>query len=206
MDRFFPSTGKLPLKLTFFLLLCLLCVPVSTTAEEHVINPQSIPAQEYTAKPGDFITVTVWERQTLSGTVTVDTNGNITLPVPIGSISVVGLTATQISDLLTERLEEYMVSPTVFVSISPAEGFTVHVLGEADLKKVRVIRGTGEIEQIDISTLKEAIPKDFSTIRSFTLYPGDTFEVQKKRKLINWSWPLALTVVSVISIVYNMIK
>jgi len=87
-------------------------------------------AQEYTANPGDIITVTVWERQTLSGAVKVDANGNVTLPMPIGSIKVVGLTTKQISELLTERLKEYMVNPTVFVSITPAEGFTVHLLGE----------------------------------------------------------------------------
>lgn len=100
-------------------------------------------AQEYTVKTGDLITVTVWERQTLSGTVKVDTNGNITLPLPIGSVSVVGLTATQITDLLTERIREYVVNPTVFVSISPAEGFNVHVLGEVLLPDfVKVPEGT----------------------------------------------------------------
>jgi protein involved in polysaccharide export with SLBB domain len=103
------------------------------------IEPQSdqneIPqiVEEYTAKPGDMITITVWERQALSGAVKVDTNGSITLPMPIGSVKVVGLTAKQISDQLVERLKEYMVNPTVFVSITPAEGFTVHVLGEVQL-------------------------------------------------------------------------
>ena len=112
---------------------------------------QSAPAQEYSAKPGDFITVTVWERQTLSGTVTVDTQGNITLPMPIGSVLVFGLTATQIADLLAKRLEEYMINPIVFVSISPAEGFTVHVLGE--------VRSPDFIRVADGTTLQEAISR-----------------------------------------------
>lgn len=116
-----------------------------------LVLAQSVPAQEYTAKPGDLITVTVWERQTLSGTVTVDANGNIALPMPIGSVSVVGLTATQISNLLTERLREYMVSPTVFVSISPAEGFTVHVLGE--------VQSPNFIKVPDGTTVQEAITR-----------------------------------------------
>jgi protein involved in polysaccharide export with SLBB domain len=109
------------LRLIFIALIsCILLLAQSAVAQE----------EEYTAKPDDLITVTVWERQTLSGTVKIANNGNITLPMPIGSVKVAGLTATQISDLLTERLKEYMVNPTVFVSISPAEGFTVHVLGE----------------------------------------------------------------------------
>jgi len=108
-------------------------------------------SQEYTVKRGDFITVTVWERQALSGTVVVDTHGNITLPMPIGSVSVAGLTATQISDLLTARLEEYMVNPTVFVSISPAEGFTVHVLGE--------VRSPDFVKVPENTTVQEAITR-----------------------------------------------
>ena len=84
-----------------------------------ILLAQIAVAQEYTVKPGDMITVTVWERQTLSGTVTVDTNGNITLPMPIGSVKVVGLTAKQISDLLTELLKEYMVNPTTGFSTPP---------------------------------------------------------------------------------------
>ena len=95
-----------------------------------ILLAQSVVAQEYTVKPGDLITVTVWERQTLSSTVTVDVNGNITLPVPIGSMSVAGLTAQQISDLLTERLKEFIINPTIFVSVTPAQTFTVHIIGE----------------------------------------------------------------------------
>ncbi len=91
---------------------------------------QTQPNQEYMAKRGDTVTITVWERESLSGTVIIDSNGNITLPMPIGSVQVVGKTATQISQMLTDRLKEYSINPTVFVSISPSEGFNVHVLGE----------------------------------------------------------------------------
>ena len=73
--------------------------------------------QEYTAKRGDSVTVTVWDRQSLSGTIMVDPNGNITLPMPIGAVSVLGMTATQIGKILTDKIKEYQVNPTVFVSI-----------------------------------------------------------------------------------------
>ena len=90
----------------------------------------SIAAQEYAVNPGDTITITVWEKDSLSGVVVVDANGYISLPSPIGSVRVSGLTATEISQLLTERLKEYIRKPTVFVSVTPAQGFTVHILGE----------------------------------------------------------------------------
>lgn len=116
-----------------------------------LVFTQVSPAQEHTARPGDFITVTVFERQTLSGTVTVDGNGSITLPMPIGSVPVVGLTATEISDLLTDRIKEYVINPTVFVTISPAEGFIVHVLGE--------VLSPNFIKVLDNTTVQEAITR-----------------------------------------------
>ena len=134
----------------FIVLICCILLAQIAVAQRGDIGTEN-PATEYTVKPGDLITVTVWERQTLSGTVTVDTNGNITLPMPIGSVKVAGLTAKQISDLLTERLKEYMVNPTVFVSISPAEGFTVHVLGE--------VQSPDFIKVPDGTTVQEAITR-----------------------------------------------
>ena len=94
------------------------------------ILAHSALAQEYAAMPGDTINVTVWERDSLSGTVVVDANGYVALPPPIGSLKVTGLTASEISALLSQRLKEYIKTPTVFVSIKASVGFTVHVLGE----------------------------------------------------------------------------
>ncbi|MEK7397405.1 MAG: SLBB domain-containing protein [Candidatus Poribacteria bacterium] len=132
--------------------------------------------QEYIAKRGDSVTVTVWDRQSLSGTIMVDPNGNITLPMPIGAVSVLGMTATQIGKILTDKIKEYQVNPTVFVSISPAEGFTVHVLGEVRAPDfVRVPEGT---------TVQEAITRaggwtDFADKENIRLIREES-EIDKK--------------------------
>lgn len=107
--------------------------------------------QEYTVKRGDVISVTVLERPSLSGTIIVDHNGNITLPIPIGAVNVLGKTATEISKILTDKVKEYVVNPTVFVSVTPSEGFTVHVLGE--------VRSPDFIKVPDGTTIQEAITK-----------------------------------------------
>lgn len=109
----------------------------------------NLSVSDYVARTGDSVVVTVWEQQSLSGTVTVDSNGNISLPMPIGSFSVIGLTAKQISDIITERIKEYIVNPTVFVYIVPAEGFTVHVIGE--------VQRPGFVKVPPGTTLQEAI-------------------------------------------------
>ena len=116
-----------------------------------ILLASTASAQEYTISPGDTIDITVWDRDSLSGSVVVDANGYISLPPPIGSVKVAGLTATEISRILTEKLKEYVKKPTVFVSVTPAQGFTVHVLGEVQMPNFyQIPAGT---------TLQEAITR-----------------------------------------------
>jgi protein involved in polysaccharide export with SLBB domain len=107
--------------------------------------------QAYTVKVGDTITVTVWEREWLSGTVVVDTNGQIHLPRPIGTVKVLGLNLDQITELLTERLKEQIIEPIVSVSISPALGFAVHITGE--------VQAPNSLNVMDGTSLQEAITR-----------------------------------------------
>ena len=90
----------------------------------------SASAQEYTVNPGDVLSISVWGQQSLSSSVTVGPSGYISLPRPIGALKVAELTTTEIATLLEERLKAYIRNPIVFVSVKPAEGFIVHILGE----------------------------------------------------------------------------
>ncbi|MEK7399555.1 MAG: SLBB domain-containing protein [Candidatus Poribacteria bacterium] len=108
-----------------------------------------VSVNDYVAKPGDSLVVTVLEQQSLSGNVTVDSNGNVTLPMPIGSFYVAGLTAKQISDMISGKVKDYLVNSTVYVYIIPAEGFTVHVLGE--------VQRPGFMKVPDGTTIQEAV-------------------------------------------------
>lgn len=106
---------------------------------------------EYAVKVGDTIIVTVWEREWLSGTAVVDTNGQIHLSKPIGTVKVLGLTLEQITEILTERLKKYIVEPIIFVSISPALGFAVHITGE--------VQAPSSFKVMDGASLQEAITR-----------------------------------------------
>ena len=135
-------------RLTFIALISCILLAQSAVAQEYRKAKPSV-SEANTVKPGDMITVTVWERQTLSGVVTVGSDGNINLPPPIGNVRVSGLTVKSITDLITERLKEYIKNPTVFVSVTPAEGFTVHVLGEVNSPKFIIVpEGTSLQEAI----------------------------------------------------------
>ena len=123
-----------------------------------IIFATKITAQEYTAQVGDTITVTVREREQLSGSQRVNANGQIMLPKPIESVTVLGLTANQITELVIERLKETIVEPNVFVSISPTLRFTVHITGE--------VQAPNTLEVMVGTSLQAAITKagSFTTL------------------------------------------
>ena len=77
-------------------------------------------------------------------------------------------------------------------------------ISKADLQKARIIRSDGRVEQLDLSALREPTPETIKGIQSVVICPGDTLDIPQKERLINWSWSLVLTVVSIISIGYSL--
>ena len=66
-----------------------------------------VSAQEYTASPGDLLTISVLGESEVSGPVTVSPSGTITLQL-VGEIPVGGLTLPQITDKLKIDLIEQL--------------------------------------------------------------------------------------------------
>lgn len=107
--------------------------------EQLMLSPvvgDSSGRDEYRVSSGDILHISVWGQESLSGSVTVGPDGAIILPPPVGSVYVNQLTASEITELLTNRLEEYMRQPVVTVSIRTLRafrGFMVHILGQVQL-------------------------------------------------------------------------
>ncbi|MBQ8224132.1 MAG: polysaccharide biosynthesis/export family protein [Bacteroides sp.] len=92
------------------------------------IDPQAVavfnlPLSSYLA-PGEASVVATPMLQTYL----VDANGEITFPV-LGKIKVEGMTRSQLTEMLTERLNNYVKEPIVTVQI---RNFKVSVLGEVN--------------------------------------------------------------------------
>ena len=79
--------------------------------------------------PEDVVTVTVWRNQDLSKDVVVRPDGMISLPL-IGDILAAGSTADELAKQITERLKEFMASPTVSVQVKEINSYFVFVTGE----------------------------------------------------------------------------
>ncbi|MBC8229730.1 SLBB domain-containing protein [bacterium] len=135
--------------------ICILSYSFNVYGQEKIgIQPElstfsSMPQKEYTVGPGDTLFIVVWGEESLSGIVYVGPDGTISMPAPVGILNVSGLTVTQIQNLLTRRLSEYLKNPRITVSIRAFEGFPVHIIGQ--------VKAPTYYKVIDNTTLQELI-------------------------------------------------
>ena len=73
--------------------------------------------EDYRLGPGDTITITVWGFNDLSSSITVRSDGKVAFPI-IGEMTVDGLTPTELTQVLTERLKVYIKDPIVTVNVA----------------------------------------------------------------------------------------
>src|SRR5262245_55568936 len=86
-------------------------------------------AEDYVIGVEDVLFVSVWKNPDLSREVPVRPDGKITLPL-IDDISAVGLTPSQLKDVLTERWKSYITAPEVSVIVTQVNSLKVYMVGE----------------------------------------------------------------------------
>ncbi|MQP68449.1 polysaccharide export protein [Niveispirillum sp. SYP-B3756] len=87
------------------------------------------PADGYMLEAGNMVRVTVFNQDNLSGDLTVDPSGNITLPL-VGNIRASGVTANELGRRIQQALinNNLLQSPNVSVEVQTFRPF--YVLGE----------------------------------------------------------------------------
>jgi polysaccharide export outer membrane protein len=101
-----------------------------TPAQTSTQTPAGASGTEYQIGVSDVLTVTVWQRQDLTGPYTVDSEGNLTLPL-IGTIHAAGTTAAKLSQDLTRRFS--FIDPEisqVTVAVAQFNSRRIFVMGE----------------------------------------------------------------------------
>lgn len=101
----------------------------------------------YVIGPEDVLYIHVWREETLSRTVPVRVDGNISLPI-INEIRAAGLTPLQLKEALTVRLKEFIESPNVSVTVMEANSFKVYVSGQVRTPGVYRLRSETTVLQI----------------------------------------------------------
>ena len=104
------------------LLMCLvlLSAPVPVAAQV---------GDDYRIGPADVLRISVWNDESLSGTVPVRPDGMISLPL-LNDVEAAGLTPLQLREKLIEELGHYMPAPEVSVIVEQVRSLTVSVLGQ----------------------------------------------------------------------------
>ena len=86
---------------------------------------------EFLIGPEDVLVVTVWRNQELSKEVTVGPDGKISLPL-LGDITAAGLTAQALSKVVSDKLVDFMATPTVSVQVKEINSYHIFAVGEVN--------------------------------------------------------------------------
>jgi len=90
------------------------------------------PATEdpkYSIGPEDVLTIDVWKEPEISRTVPVRRDGKISLPL-LNDVQAAGLTPTQLSSEIVEKLNETVINPQVTVIVAQMSSQRIYVLGQ----------------------------------------------------------------------------
>ena len=97
------------------------------------VSPAEGPGPDYVIGPLDALNIFVWRYPELSSAVSVRPDGRITVPL-IEDLQATGLTPTQLSKSIQDRLGAYIQNPIVSVIVTEFQGpfaQQVRVVGEA---------------------------------------------------------------------------
>lgn len=172
---------------------------VSTkSASQTQIQPNS---DTYVIGAEDVLSIQVWKEEALSQTVTVRTDGKISLPL-IDEVQATGLTPLQLKEVLTRKFKAYVEDPIVTVMVREGKSFKIYITGQvsrpgvinlvgevsflqfiaqvggftewANQKKILIIRKEGNKENRILVNYKKIVSGDAP---NFMLKPGDVIIV-----------------------------
>ena len=104
-------------------------------------------SSDYVIGPEDVLYINVWREDTLTRTVPVRMDGNISLPL-IDEVKAAGLTPLQLKEVLVEKLNKFVDLPNVSVIVMEANSYKVYVSGQVRTPGVYRLRSETSILQI----------------------------------------------------------
>jgi polysaccharide export outer membrane protein len=175
------------------------------TARDITSQPPKPAAEDtnYSIAPEDVLTIDVWKEPEISRTVPVRRDGKISLPL-LNDLQAAGLTPTQLSSEIVEKLQATVVHPQVTVIVVQTSSQRIYILGQvnrggayplvpdmtvvqalsvaggftpfANLKKIYVMRAENGEDKIFPINYKEVVNRHKSQ-QNIHLKPGDTIVV-----------------------------
>lgn len=159
---------------------------------------------DYSIGPGDVLSISVWRHPELERNVVVRSNGSVTFP-PVGDLTAAGLTPTELSREIMQRLRDYTRETTqVTVSMAQFNSRAIYLTGQvaapgrysferlpdllqllsqaggplpgADLSSVSIVRpGVGGADVVKVDVASYMRGQETTPLPA--LLPGDTVDV-----------------------------
>jgi polysaccharide export outer membrane protein len=171
-------------------------------APQQTGTAAAIDPNHYVIGAEDSLQITVWKEPTLSGTVPVRPDGQISMAL-LGDVKAAGLTPMALGADISERLKKYIQDPLVTVVVLAVNSQRIFLIGEvgragplmltpkmtpleaiaaagglstfAKSKKIYILRGPPGAQQKIFFNYKAALKGDNK--QSVSLLPGDTIIV-----------------------------
>jgi polysaccharide biosynthesis/export protein len=83
----------------------------------------------YLVGAADILAINVWKEPDISRTLTVRSDGKITLPL-VGELQAGGLTPRQLEEEITKKLANYISEPEVTVIVQESKSQHINILGQ----------------------------------------------------------------------------
>jgi polysaccharide export outer membrane protein len=108
-----------------FLLACCVVVALAWASGAMAQDPN------YTVKPGDMLSISVWKEPDLQKETLVRPDGSFSFPL-VGEVDAKGKTVADLTKTMGQRLAKYISDPVVTVSIQEIKGNKVYVIGQVN--------------------------------------------------------------------------
>ena len=103
--------------------------------------------REYIIGTYDVLSISVWQQPALTlGEVVVRLDGKISFPL-LDDVQAAGLSVSELKQVLTERLSDFIAEPTVTIVVKQINSKEVYVLGE--VARVGPVRLRGGMRVVD---------------------------------------------------------
>ncbi|OQX70797.1 MAG: hypothetical protein B6D62_03530 [Candidatus Cloacimonas sp. 4484_275] len=195
-------------------------------AQETVSMPD-----EYYLQKGDRLSIEVMDHPEFTKQVQILPDGTIEYPI-LGNLRVVGMTATELGDIIKENLQPYVPIPIVTVYVTKIYGQNINIIGYVNnpgnyqifealdipdalaraggiknirkVKYVKIIRKNGDVINIKLASLWFSENINENPQNRLKLEEGDTLIVPPP---VEFNWAIVSALVSIINIsltIYTM--
>ncbi len=102
-----------------------------TAANDTASSASRGSSNEYVIGADDTLHISVWKEPDLTETLPVRPDGKISMPL-LNDVQAAGLTPTQLSASITEKLKKYITDPRVTVVVTAMNSRRIFVTGEVN--------------------------------------------------------------------------